>query len=145
MRALTLIRPWEIPVVHGWKQIENRKWRPFRSIIGKLIAVHAGVTYDHDAAMTILKVMRETVCSSATDAAQKESRASCIVGVVRVTNVLTESDSPWFTGPFGWVLEDAQALKEPIPCSGMLGLWKVPPHIEARIAEQLPNLQEVSL
>lgn len=39
--------------------------------------------------------------------------------------------SPWFFGPFGWILEEIRPLAEPVPCKGALGLWTVPAHVEA--------------
>ena len=33
-----------------------------------------------------------------------------IVGVVHVVDCITAHSSPWFTGPWGWVLRDARPL-----------------------------------
>ena len=40
-------------------------------------------------------------------------------------------------GRYGWVLKNVRRLKEPIPARGMLGLWEVPPSLEAAINRQL--------
>jgi hypothetical protein len=54
---------------------------------------------------------------------------SAICGVARVMDIVTSSRSKWFWRPddgsinFGWLLVDATALKQPIPCKGALGLW----------------------
>lgn len=36
---------------------------------------------------------------------------------------ITISSSPWFTGPFGFVLEEINPV-DFIPCRGALGLWE---------------------
>ena len=35
-----------------------------------------------------------------------------------------ESQSPWFVGPFGWVLEDVRLFDDPHPGRGAQGLWE---------------------
>jgi hypothetical protein len=44
-------------------------------------------------------------------------------------------DYSW--GRWAWVLEDVHALREPIPCAGALGFWRVPENVEAKIREEL--------
>jgi hypothetical protein len=48
-----------------------------------------------------------------------------IVGVARLVDCVTQSDSPWFVGPYGFVLDRAQ----PVPFAlfgGRLGFFEVP-------------------
>lgn len=59
-----------------------------------------------------------------------------IVGVVDLVDVVTESDSRWFVGPYGLVLANPRPLSEPVPCKGQLGLWPVPLPIRQQIAAQ---------
>ena len=47
-----------------------------------------------------------------------------IVGSVEVTDCVDRSDSPWFFGPFGFVLRDPIRLVFE-PCRGALGFFKV--------------------
>lgn len=49
-----------------------------------------------------------------------------ILGTVYLANCVTESDSRWFCGEYGFVLRDAIALAEPVVCAGGLGFWEVP-------------------
>jgi hypothetical protein len=69
-----------------------------------------------------------------------------ICGVARLTDVVTKSRSKWFNQPgrgeinYGWVLEDVKLLKQPVPCKGMLGLWRVPTRTLTLIEKQLPKL-----
>lgn len=46
-------------------------------------------------------------------------------------------NDPWYFGPFGWVLEEVQALAEPVPHAGAQGLWNVDEPAAAAVAAQL--------
>lgn len=48
-----------------------------------------------------------------------------VVGVAEVTNCVTESESPWFFGEYGFVLDNAQPLPF-MPCKGQLGFFEIP-------------------
>jgi hypothetical protein len=55
---------------------------------------------------------------------------------VTLEDVITESDSKWFTGPYGFILKDPQPINFK-PYSGQLGMFNVetitPLHQEQRI------------
>ena len=46
-----------------------------------------------------------------------------VLGTVQIVDCVTESDSPWFFGKFGFVLRDPEAFAAPIPAKGQLGFW----------------------
>ena len=54
MRALTLWRPWSDAIVFGPKRIENRTWVPPASMIGRYLAIHAGVRFDDDVGCSLI-------------------------------------------------------------------------------------------
>lgn len=116
IRGLTLQRPWEWAIFHAGKDVENRTWKPPAYMLEQYLAIHAGKTLDKDGARWIEDRFGLVV---------PETQGGVIVGVVRLAGVVTESDSPWFAGPFGWVLADKVAI-EPVKCSGKLGLWELP-------------------
>lgn len=128
LRALTLWRPWPHAIFYGGKRIENRPWRPWPSIIGKLIAIHAGVKYDQEMA----DEMREI---GLYDPPEDKWCPKGIVGLARVTgykehsgrliDVFGENQDPWFSGPFGWDLNDITPFLQPVACKGAQGLWVV--------------------
>jgi len=66
-------------------------------------------------------------------------------------DIVTSSRSKWFWRPddgsinFGWLLVEATALKQPIPCKGALGLWTLTPNQVRDIRRQLPALNLDSL
>lgn len=129
MRALTLWRPWTDAILYAGKRIENRPWKPWPDVIGDVIALHAGLRYDVSGA----RWMEEAglYVPPGPDDSPKG-----IVGLVRVTGwresnpILfsePEPDDPWFSGPYGWELDDeVTKLAEPIPCKGAQGLWYLP-------------------
>ena len=48
-----------------------------------------------------------------------------IVGEVTITDCVDISSSPWFCGPYGFLLSSPVAYKDPIPYRGQLGLFEV--------------------
>lgn len=127
LRALTLWRPWPHAILYGGKRLENRPWKPWERIIGHFIALHAGMKYDTDAAVA----MRELELYD--PPADKWCPKGVIVGVARVTGYVEESDSPWFSGPFGWTLDDVVPFLAPVKAKGMQGLWLVDEETKARV------------
>lgn len=47
----------------------------------------------------------------------------------------------WWLGPFALVLDHVRVLPTPIPASGALEFWVVPPEMEAKIVNQLQDLR----
>jgi hypothetical protein len=43
-------------------------------------------------------------------------------------------------GRYAWLLEDVRQLPTPVPCRGALGLWQVPPDVEAMVRQQLAEV-----
>jgi len=61
-------------------------------------------------------------------------QAGGIIGAIHISDCVTESASPWFTGPFGWVID--RIVKLPFfPCQGKQGWFNVelPAEMEALI------------
>lgn len=52
-------------------------------------------------------------------------RTGAIIGRVELVDIVTASKSPWFEGPFGWVLENPRAIK-PVPMKGQQLLFNAP-------------------
>jgi len=136
LRALTLWRPWSEAIVERAKPIENRPWPPWNGFDGRLIAIHAGAKYDADGARAMAQ-------SRLFYPSPARACSRGIVGLARIVGCVTESESPWFSGPYGWVLDDVVKLSEPIPCAGSLGLWRVPQrHLEAILMDAAVWLHE---
>lgn len=162
MKSLTLWRPWPwafIGPATDPKRVENRPWKPWSSIIGERIALHAGAKLDEEAAYW----MRERgllvpaasvhhpqgVVAVVTVAGWIERRSQdgppddlvawgpLVGGSMTEERALAAARSRWFFGPFGWVLDDVQALASVVQCPGAQGLWDLPLEVEERVVAQL--------
>ncbi len=47
-----------------------------------------------------------------------------IVGMVEIIDCRMASESPWFSGPYGFVLANAKEL-DFVPCKGRLGIFNI--------------------
>lgn len=114
MKAITVRNPWAWAIVHGTKRIENRSWTT--AYRGPL-AIHAGMANWSDDDHEFVRHL----CPSLPD----DLYGGAIIGTVDLVDVVTASRSPWFSGPFGWVLANPRPC-EPYAVGGKLGLWTPP-------------------
>lgn len=115
MKAISIRQPWAWLIVHGYKDVENRTRRT--SIRGPVL-IHASQTPD-PLLNDILEVM------AGFGVTDPDLQYGGIVGRATIVDCVTESDSEWFEGPVGYVLDDPQPL--PFwPCPGQLGFFEVP-------------------
>jgi len=118
MKALSIQQPWAWLIVNGHKDIENRDW-PTR-FRGR-IYVHAGKKLDKDAIDYIRKAYPEVPLPEAFE-------LGGIVGEATVTGCVTESESKWFYGDYGFTLARPHPIPF-IPLRGQLGFFEVPSHL----------------
>jgi len=112
--ALSVRQPWASAIISLGKDVENRRKPCPARWIGKRVFIHAGQTVD----MHGLSELRETHNVP-------EILTGGIIGSVMVTGCVTESESPWFSGPYGWTLADPKPLPFH-PCRGWLHIFEVP-------------------
>jgi len=94
MKALTIFQPYAALIVAGIKDIENRSWST--SYRGSLL-IHAGVkAYASKPGLDV--------------PADMPVQFGGVIGRVDLVDVITKSDSPWFAGPFGFVLRNPELL-----------------------------------
>jgi hypothetical protein len=127
MRALTLWQPWAWAVLHAGKRIENRT-RPFpRKLLHETFALHAGRTYSQGVWNWPLETPPPR---------RHECVLGAVVGTARLVQVvdraseLPEDQRRWWSGPFGWLLDDVRPLTKPVPCRGRQGFWTLPSDVE---------------
>lgn len=130
MKALSIRQPWAWLILHGGKDIENREWRT--SYRGPVL-IHASKTMtraDYEACVLFISDMHTEWRLPALDVI----RAQCggIVGQVEIVDCVEASQSPWFCGPFGFVLRNPQSLPFS-PCCGALKLFVPLPRDTTRI------------
>ena len=127
MKALTVRQPWAWAIIYGGKDIENRTWTTtFRGSL----AIHAGGNLDP---------VTEFPPGVGLPAIESLPRAA-IIGVVELVDILQQSDSVWFEGPFGWVFRNPRPLREAIPSIGHRGVWDLPSDIQ-EILKKDPNFK----
>jgi ASCH domain len=114
-KALSIRQPWAWLIANGYKDIENRSWNT--TYRGEFF-IHAskGMTKKEyeDCDRFVYKLNPSLMLPH-----KKELSYGGIVGVATLTACVTESDSPWFTGEFGFALEKPRALPF-MPCQGRL-------------------------
>lgn len=107
MKTLSVRQPWAWLIVNGYKNIENRSWST--DYRGPLL-IHASKTVE-DVQVTDITL-------------PTEYDRGGIVGLVTLVDVVTSSASRWFTGKYGFVLQDAKSLPF-TPMRGKQGLFEV--------------------
>ncbi|MBA43598.1 MAG: hypothetical protein CMF62_06305 [Magnetococcales bacterium] len=118
MKALSIRQPWAWLIVNGYKDIENRSWPTKKR---GLIAIHASKTMTKEDYNTAKQV---ALSQGVAIPDRIHFDRGCIVGVAVIKDCVTESDSPWFFGEHGFVLENAKPCA-PFPYKGQLGFFNV--------------------
>lgn len=142
MQALTLHQPMAWHLARGNKPIENRP-RPLPPhLLGRPVAVHAGLTYNH----AHLRWLREHYEVVGPTPDRDQLVFGALLGVVTPVRVVTSYAeaveavgarfAAWFTGPFGIVVTNVWRLGEPIPCRGRQGWWTLTPELESALRAQ---------
>lgn len=115
MICITVRRPWSDAIMAGVKRVENRTWRPPDRLVGHVIGLHAGATYEASAFRLIQRLW------SAVPGIDDSPKG--LLGTVRIRDVVESSDDPFFFGPFGWVLEVDEVFRTPLRIKGKQGFW----------------------
>lgn len=159
LRALSLTQPWASLVALGRKKIETRNWSTAHR---GWIAIHASKGFPPEArdlavGTPFIDAFIQTGVYDSTD----DLPLGAIVAVANlyhvgkiarnregavyidpkdwaVTDAYELAFGDYTPGRYGWVLTNVGRLREPIPCKGALGLWTVPPDVEAAIRKQVP-------
>lgn len=127
-------------MMHGSKRVENRTWKPSSKHYGQRIAIHAGSNAGHRDVQSYVR--------SRYKQAPKDKWPSGIVGTVKLLGVVHKDPvtgrvsyegantlsarmkvsaakrSPYFHGPYAWVLDDPRPLQVPVAHEGKLNLWE---------------------
>ncbi|KQY27213.1 hypothetical protein [Rhizobium sp. Root482] len=118
IRSLSIKQPYPHHIFHDGKDVENRDW-PTKGR-GWFI-VHASISkseIDKD------------------DELQMAMPRGGVVGMARIVDCVTQMQSNWFFGRYGFVLRDAFPLPL-IPCRGALGFFMLPPETCADVADTI--------
>lgn len=147
MIALTVLQPWAWAITIG-KPLENRGWPPPPRIVGQRIAIHAGKLPGPRKDGKCSGPAWEEVSEALEWMAERGialpfisprlllAASSAVVATAKIGKPVTESDSPWFVGKYGWPLEEKFVLPTPVLCRGQQGLWTLPPEVDAAVEAQ---------
>jgi len=150
MKALSIKQPWAWLICRGFKDIENRKWRigrkpaPFYNADYHLqlparIYVHASKLFDIEGLGWLTTNDKDTpnefigdifdgdtsVYEMLMEKEIDEYPLGAIIGEVDIVDCVTKSESPWFVGPYGFVLKNPKLYENPIAIRGMVGFFEV--------------------
>jgi len=117
MRALSIRQPWAWLILHAGKDVENRTWRT--SYRGPIL-IHAAQKGDSE---QWYHLWHTRVNWNLPPLA--EMGLGGFVGTATIVDCVTDSESVWFDGAYGFVLADVKPLPKFIPYRGRLGLFNV--------------------
>lgn len=138
--ALSIRQPWAWLIITGHKPVENRDWpTPFR---GRVL-IHAGLNHDPDLILSREEIAELSAAEIAARPAVPKGRKhhltawdwphitppphfdyGGIVGEAEIVDCVTSHPSPFFTGPYGFVLRGGRPLPF-TPYKGRLGFFEV--------------------
>ena len=121
--ALSVRQPWAWAILHGGKAIENRSLDAIRAgnmQPGRICLHAASGMKEEEYRWGVWRLQKHGVTTTPRpDALPRRA----IIGVVDVVEIITQSDSEWFGGEAGLLLDNPRAI-DPIPASGALGYFE---------------------
>jgi hypothetical protein len=119
MKALSIRQPWSWLIINAGKDIENRCWRThFRGRF--LVHASGGCTRgEYDDACEDAASIGATMPPP-----YEQIERGGIIGSVELVDCVTDSNSEWFRGQYGFVLRNPQPLPFR-PYKGMLSFFEV--------------------
>lgn len=132
IKALSVRQPWAFAISTGVKRIENRS-KPWGHR-GEILIQAGQIENIEDVAAVLRALAQDSGESVGVWRRRYAARRAlgCIVARVTIVDCVRRHPSIWFTGPFGYVLADAQALA-PLRYPGKQGPFEVPDEIVAAL------------
>lgn len=116
-KVLSVRQPWAWLIVHGYKDIENRSWRS--NYRGECF-IHAPQTFDSGGYKWVRRHFPKIRMPQ-----PSEFERGGIIGKVEIVDCVSRSSSPWFAGPFGYVVAAARPVPF-VPARGQRGFFNLP-------------------
>jgi len=139
MKALSIRQPWAWAIAHAKKDVENRTWHMrYRGVL----ALHASKSMTRSRYETFERFWREGLGEEYIRRFPLLPLASdlirgAVIAVAEAVDCVHESESRWFAGPHGLLLQNLRVLAEPVYCRGALGFFNLPKEIAMKIEEEL--------
>lgn len=124
IRILSVRQPWAELIVLGHKDVENRS----------MPITHRGVLLIHASRTPAPITDRQIQRRYHIHIERHTLLTGGIIGMVDLVACVTEYDSMWFDGPYGWVLRDARRLPF-IEHRGNVSLMRASPELIKRIGK----------
>lgn len=123
--AISIRQPWAWLIIHGGKDIENRSWPT--KIRGR-VYIHASKSVskmEWDNAWKYVRQIAPDIYNKAScDIKSGTIERGGIIGSIDIIDCVEHSESPWFMGQYGFVLENPATLPFK-PLKGKLGFFKI--------------------
>lgn len=164
--GLTVYSPAAELIARGDKPIENRKWPPYKWMLGRYLAIHASPRYEQPWVDWVAGSYARFACDP-------PRREECTYGIIAVAHLVgwvyrepgetgapktiemlpgyefgsnvnqigTSLDWRWFEGPYGWVLRDVVRIP-PVACAGRQKLWKLNPFVKDSVKRRWAAAQK---
>lgn len=127
MKVLSIRQPWAWLIVNGHKDVENRTWSTkYRGEV--LIHAGKGMTEEEYLDVETFLIFEKPEINLELPPPVDLQRGG-IVGVAELVDCVTESESRWFFGPYGFVMRNARPLPFS-PMRGALGFFNAPADFE---------------
>jgi hypothetical protein len=124
--ALSVRHPYAWAIVRGFKPVENRdRATSFRGDF----FIHAGKTEEKESVRDVLELISGLTGIDATTHAadyRNEAVRGAVVGKGKIADCVADHGSVWFSGTFGFIIENATPIA-PVPCRGPFGFFRPPP------------------
>jgi hypothetical protein len=133
MKALSVRQPWAHFIVRGFKPVENRQW--WTQYRGPLL-IHAakGMTkFEYEDCMKLAAAIARQAQTAILLPSFDELERGGVVGRVDLLDCVTDHDSLWFAGKFGFVMQNPAPLPF-LPYKGQLGFSDVPDELVKGLA-----------
>lgn len=116
VKAITIRQPWAWHIVNSGKNIENRSWSTtFRGPI----CIHAGANKNK---RNFNRDRDDSVSMGGFSPTLDTIPMGGIVAIAEIVDCVSSHDSPWFFGPYGFILENVTPVTF-IPVKGALGIF----------------------
>lgn len=112
--ALSIRQPWAAAIINMGKDIENRNW-PTR-FRGQFL-IHAAKAWGQNERDDV-----ETVEDISGQSLEGRPLLGGIIGMAEIVDCVSQSNSPWFFGRYGFVIRNPRSLPFR-SCRGQLGFF----------------------
>lgn len=121
MKTLSIRQPWAWCILYAGKDVENRTW--YTDVRGRIL-IHAsgGMTRRE---WEEAKLLAHRIHPNSMFPTMAMLSRGGIVGEVEIVDCVSQSKSPWFFGPWGFMLKNPKP-RQFIPWTGRLGFFDAP-------------------